>query len=591
MRTWWSRPTRARPPSPTSPTCWRPSTASGWATPSPRVARTATTTRRSASRRAASGSACGRTSASSRWTPTRRRSPSPASATWGATCSATGCCARRTSGCAPPSTTSTSSSTRRRTRRAASPSASGCSAQARAGTPTTRRGSRRAAPCWRGRLDTDAVDNSAGVDLSDHEVNLKICLGVALEDGRLSPEARNALLASVTDEVAARVLAHNRAQSRLLSLDQVRSRRRLADFRALMTELERAAGLDRALEALPDADALRARRGTYPGLTRPELAVLMAYAKIHLQHALLASPLPADPLLAPYLTGYFPAVVAERFPDAVRAHPLGPEIVATELANTLVDEMGATFVHRVTRDTGTTVAEAVRAWTIAWAVAGGATLARAIAEGGFALEAETTCRFVLERTGERVTKWVLANTDAARPADEVAAELSEATLRVRDRLPDWIAGAEAESFAKLRSELEIAGLPAALANQLATADWLTGALDVVTVARAAGVDPEAAAARYYGLGPQLDFAWLLARLAEAGEDDRWQERAGEGLIEDVLRARRRLARLALEGADGAAARSLGKVQDLIRDLRAAPRTSLAALQVVVRELRRAAERE
>src|SRR5437016_3048527 len=344
--------------------------------------------------------------------------------------------------------------------------------------------------------------------------------------------------------VAARVLAHNRAQSRLLTLDQARSRRRLADFRHLIAELERAAGLDRALEALPSADALRARRGAYPGLTRPELAALMAYAKIHLQHALLASPLPGDPLVAPSLVGYFPAAVAERFPEAVRTHPLGREIVATELANTLVDEMGATFVQRVTRDTGTTVAEAARAWTIAW------------------------------------------------PAAEVAAELSEAIGRVRGRLPEWIAGTEAESFAKLRSELEIAGLPAALARDLATADWLVGALDVVTVAHAAGVDPQAAAARYYGLGQQLDFAWLWARLAEAGEDDRWQEQAVEGLVEDVLRARRRLARLALEGADAAAAaRSLGKVQDLIRDLRAAPRTSLAALQVVVRELRRAAERE
>src|SRR5881392_1512139 len=158
------------------------------------------------------------------------------------------------------------------------------------------------------------------------------------------------------------------------------------------------------VEALPDADTLRARRGAYPGLTRPELAVLMAYAKIHLQHALLASPLPGDPLVAPYRVGYFPAVVAERFPEAVRTHPLGREIVAIELANTLVDEMGATFVLRVTRDTGTAVAEAARAWTIAWAVAGGATLARAIADGGFALEVETTCRLVLERTAERVTK-------------------------------------------------------------------------------------------------------------------------------------------------------------------------------------------
>jgi glutamate dehydrogenase len=443
-----------------------------------------------------------------------------------------------------------------------------------------------------GRIDTDAVDNSAGVDLSDHEVNLKICLGAAVEDGRLSPEARNALLAQVTDEVAARVVSHNRAQSRLLSLDQLRSRRRLADFRELMAELERTAGLDRGLEALPDADALRARRGAYPGLTRPELAVLMAYAKIHLQHAILASALPDDPLLAPWLVGYFPAVVAERFPDAVRAHPLRREIVATELANTLVDEMGATFVHCVTRDTGATVAEAVRAWAIAWTVAGGAALARAIAEGGFTLEADTTSRLVLERTAERVTKWILANTDAAPSAAEVAAELGEATLRVRGRLPEWIAGAEAEAFARLRSELEIAGLPAALAQDLATADWLTGALDVVTVARAAGVDPEAVATRYYGLGQQVDFAWLWARLGEAAAEDRWQERAVEGMVEDVLRARRRLARLALEGADGGAvAHALDKVQDLIRDLRAARRTSLAGLQVVVRALRRAAERE
>src|SRR5439155_521417 len=144
---------------------------------------------------------------------------------------------------------------------------------------------------------------------------------------------------------------------------------------------------------------------------------------------------------------------------------------------------------------------------------------------------ETTCRLVLERTAERVTKWMLANTDPARPAAEVAAELGEAIGRVRGRLPEWIAGAEAESFAKLRSELEIAGLPAALARDLATADWLVGALDVVTVARAAGVDPEAAAARYYGLGQQLHFAWLWARLAEAGEDDRWQEPAVDGQIE------------------------------------------------------------
>ena len=441
-----------------------------------------------------------------------------------------------------------------------------------------------------GRINTDAVDNSAGVDMSDHEVNLKICFGGAVVEGRLSGEARDAILREVTDEVSVRVLAHNRAQGRLLSLDQVRSRRRLPDFRELIGELERSAGLDRALEALPDGDTLRARRGTFLGLTRPEVAVLMAYTKIHLQRELLVSPVPDDPLLEPFLLGYFPAAIAERFPDAIRNHPLRREIVAIEVANALVDQLGTTFVYRVTRDTGATVADAVRASLIAWAVAGGPELAAAIADGRYAADVETACRLVLERTIERVTKWILANTEGARPAVALAAELGEASARVRGRLPEWIAGTEAESFHKLRSELEMAGLPATLARDLATAEWLTGALDVALVAREAGIDPEAAAARYYGLGQDIDFAWLWARLADVGEEDRWQRRAAEGLVEDLLRARRRLTRLALErGRDGIPARPLAAVQDLLRDLRAAPRVGLAGLEVVVREIRRLAE--
>jgi len=438
-----------------------------------------------------------------------------------------------------------------------------------------------------GRIDTDAIDNSGGVDMSDHEVNLKICLRAPVEDGRLTTEARNALLAEVTDEVVARVLAHNRTQSRVLSVDQVRSRARLLDFRDLAADLERTVGLDRMLEALPDAETLRARRATYVGLTRPELAVLMAYTKIQLQRDVLGSSLPDEPLLEPYLRGYFPARVVERFPDAVHAHPLRREIVATELANAVVDELGTTFVHRVTRDTGATVADALRAWAIGWVVADGRRLAMT---GAFTPDVETTCRLVLERTSERVTKWVLANTDRGRPAADVATELGTAIARVRGRLPEWISGGEAEAFHRLRSELEMAGLPPPLAIELATAEWLTGALDVVTVARETGVPPEDVAACYYGLGRHVDFAWLWARLGELEDGDRWQRRAVEGLVEDVLRVRRHLARLALErGPDALPARPLAAVQDLLRDLRAAPRVGLAGLHVLVTELRRLAE--
>jgi glutamate dehydrogenase len=440
-----------------------------------------------------------------------------------------------------------------------------------------------------GHVNTDAVDNSAGVDMSDHEVNLKICLRSAVDSGAVAAAERDALLARVTDDVVVRVLAQNRRQSRLLGLDQVRSRTRLADFRELMTELEQTAGLDRALEALPDRDALRARRGTFLGLTRPELAVLMAYTKIQLQRALVASNLPDDPLLEHFLVAYFPAAVVERCPDAVRAHPLRREIVATEVANALVNAMGTTFVHRVTRDTGAGVAEAIRAWAIAWAVADGRELIAAVT-AGHPVDAETAGLLVFERTMERVTKWILANTDGSRPAAAVAAELTPALARVRSRLGEWLTGAEAEALQRLVAELELAGLPAPLARALGTAEWLTGALAVVTVGHALARDPEAVAAAYYGLAETIDFAWLWARLAEAGEEDRWQRRAVEGLVDDLLRARQRLTgMIVIGGRPALPPRPLDTVQRLVRDLRAAPRASLAALQVVVREVRRLVE--
>jgi glutamate dehydrogenase len=440
-----------------------------------------------------------------------------------------------------------------------------------------------------GRINTDAVDNSAGVDMSDHEVNLKICLQPAVAAGELAPEARNALLASVTDDVTERVLAHNRGQSRLLGLDQIRSRTRMADFRELIVELERTTGLDRAGEALPDRDGLRARRGSFQGLTRPELAVLMAHTKIHLQREIVASRLPGDPLLEVYLLAYFPAAVVERHRALVEAHPLRAAIIATEVANALVDAVGTTFVYRVTRDTGARTIDAVWAWAAAWALLDGGRLMRELGAGRHGAEAESSASFVLERTVERATKWLLANADVTRSAAEVVADLSEPSRQARERLATWLVGAEAEAFQKLLSELEIAGLPSALARELATADWIVGALDVVRVARAAGVGPEAAGHAYALLAQHLDFAWLWARLVEVGEEDRWHRRAVEGLVADLLDARRRLTRVALARADAVPQLRLAAVNDLIRDLRATPRVTLAALQVVVREIRRLAE--
>ncbi|MFN8545184.1 MAG: NAD-glutamate dehydrogenase [Candidatus Binatia bacterium] len=436
-----------------------------------------------------------------------------------------------------------------------------------------------------GRINSDAVDNSAGVDMSDHEVNLKICLQPVVESGALDAAGRTALLAAVQEDVAARVLAHNHRQSRVLGVDQLRSRTRTDDFLDQMGALERGAGLDRALNALPDRETVRERRGSFVGFTRPELAVLMAHTKIQLQGALLVSSLPDDALLEPYLLEYFPPAVVARFPDAVRGHRLRREIVAAEAAGLLVDRMGLTFVHRVARDTGVDEASAVRAWAVAWTIADGERLVRALEAAGLATDVDTACQLALEALGERVTAWVIANADRSRPACDVARDLSAAVGRVLPGLPESLVGREAEAFRKRVAELEIAGLAGELAHALALAECLPAALDVVTVAGEIGIDPEEAGRRYHALGQVVDFGWVLARLGELGQENAWQRRAVQGLITDVLGARRRLVRVVGEPLPAA----LGPVQALLRDLGAAPRVELAALAVAVFEIRRLAD--
>ncbi len=438
-----------------------------------------------------------------------------------------------------------------------------------------------------GRINTDAVDNSAGVDCSDHEVNLKIALQPLVESGRIDVDGRNALLDAMCEDVVQHVLAHNRRQSRLLGVDQVRSRTRLADFRDHQVELERSAGLDRALESLPDRAALRARRGTFLGLTRPELAVLMAYTKLHQSGELLASPVLDDPLFEPYLLAYFPARLVAEHPDAVRGHRLRREIIATQVANALVDAVGATFVHRMRATIAVTVPEAVRAWAIAWSVLGGAGLLRDLETAGIAADEELDCLITVELAAERVTRWVLRSTDPTRPAADVAAALAAAVASARERLSSWVVGGEAEALQKRIAALEIAGLPAELARRMALAEWLPAVLDVVTVSERLALDVDTAGARWGALAGVLDFEWLLARLREtATDDDRWQQRATGALADDLHEARRRLVALP-DAAE--AARVLGPVQELLRDLRAAPRVTLAALLVVAREIRRVSD--
>jgi glutamate dehydrogenase len=452
-----------------------------------------------------------------------------------------------------------------------------------------------------GRINTDAIDNSGGVDMSDHEVNLKMALSGALENGQLPLRERNRLLAELTPEVTRRVLAHNQRQARVLSLDHLRSETRLAEFRAVMSELEAAGALDRRLDSLPDRETLRNRRGIFLGLTRPELAVLLAHGKLVLQHQLLASNLPDDPFFEPYLREYFPEIINARFGHGVRSHRLRREIIAMEVANVLLDVTGAAFVSRVARETGAETAAVVRAWAVAVAVGGVRAVWEELAtlDPPLPVQAEVACWLALEAALERATKWIVETQPAEVSASELAGTFSgpvqEFMRLLRDTAPETAEAGPSPAVEALAAH----GTPRALAQRLAALDRLAEAFEIAQIAREFDVPRSVAAQAYYRASEVVDLDWLRVNIGTLPGEDRWERRAVEGLSEGLVYARRQLTHGVLSslqaGADvgdclraylAANQPQIDKVRALIDDLKSARHPTLASVVVVMRELGR-----
>jgi glutamate dehydrogenase len=457
-----------------------------------------------------------------------------------------------------------------------------------------------------GRINTDAIDNSAGVDMSDHEVNLKIALADAAESGALQWGERNQLLTKLTAEVTQRVLAHNGRQARILSLDQLHSQTRLNDFRELMTQLESDGLLDRQLEGLPDRDTLRNRRSIFLGLTRPELAVLLAHAKLALQHQVLASALPDDPFFESYLRAYFPEAIDLRFGSSLRRHRLRREIIAVEVANALIDTMGATFVTRTVRDTGAGAAAVVRAWALAVGVSAAADLWAEIgaADPPLPVAAEVRCWFALQDAIERAAKWMIEMQPAEVPATQISNALAASSRELLQMLPQILPPAARADFASAVDALAADGTPRSLAERIVPLGRLAELFEIGHIAGELDVARSAAAEAYYGVGDIVDLDWVRQGLVGLPTEDRWERRAIEGLSQGLVYARRQLTRDVLlcgeagrpvkEGLDAYVARhekALAELQTLISDIKSARRTTLAALLVVMRAVGRLAGRK
>ncbi|MGW7353519.1 NAD-glutamate dehydrogenase [Streptomyces sp. NPDC054784] len=389
-----------------------------------------------------------------------------------------------------------------------------------------------------GRINTDAIDNSAGVDTSDHEVNIKILLNSVVNNGDMTVKQRNALLAEMTDEVGELVLRNNYAQNAALSNSLEQAPSLLQANARHMRLLSKAGRLDRGLEFLPSDKQVRERLANGLGLTQPELAVMLAYTKITVTEELVASSLPDDAYLRRLAHAYFPRQLRERFPDEIDQHALRREIVTTLLVNDTVNTGGSTFLHRIKEESGASTEEIVRAHTAARAIYGLGAIWDEVEslDNVVTAEVQTRIRLHSRRLVERATRWLLNNRPQPLLLADTIELFSDRVATVWAELPKLLKGDDLELFRTVHDELSGEGVPAELSEQVAGFSAAFPALDVVAVAGRTGNELLDVAAVYYDLADRLGITQLQERVGALPRADRWQSTARAAIREDLYAA-------------------------------------------------------
>jgi len=449
------------------------------------------------------------------------------------------------------------------------------------------------------RLNTDAIDNSAGVDTSDHEVNIKILLNDVVARGDMTLKQRDRLLVEMTDEVAALVLNDNYLQSQALSIAQARGPDMLEAQARFIRTLEKSGRLNRSIEYLPDEEELATRTANRQGLTRPELAVLLAYAKITLYDELLASDLPDDPFMHDDLVRYFPVPLRERFEEAIGRHRLRREIIATGVTNSLVNRVGPVFVKEQMEKTGMGPTDVARAYAIVRDAFALRPLWKAIEELDTIVPAAVQTAMLIEtvRLMERTVAWfltsgvhplsIVAETELYRPGIETLKDGLDAVL-------------DAEETARLAARAEVytaQGVPEDLARRIAALPVLAAAPDLVRIASRTGQDVPAVAAVYFQLGRRFGLEWLRGKAIDTKTDNHWQKQAVAAIVDDLFAHQTELTVRVLDGIGAQPAEApvdswiavrrpvVERVEQLMSELRTQANVDLAMLAVANRQLR------
>ncbi len=403
-----------------------------------------------------------------------------------------------------------------------------------------------------GRINTDAVDNSAGVDCSDHEVNIKVLLRAVEQEGKLTRRQRDNLLQKMTDEVAELVIRDNYLQTGCLSVSEEVSSRltdRLANF---MRELERAGHLNRAIEFLPDDETLAERKARELGFSRPELCTLTAYAKIVLYEELLDSTFPDSPSMSYDLEHYFPTPLRQKYKHGIGSHRLRREIIATMATNAMVNRVGIVFANEIKRKTGVKACDVARAFAIVRNIFDMRDLWQQIDSLDNIVAASIQSQMHAEtgRLVERVTTWFIMNCD--QPLD-ITQNIETYGPGVREAISilDEMITPNDRAYLQQRAAIySDAGTPEALARRVANLRLLVSACDIVKAARAVNASVERAGLVYFSIGSRLNIDWLRRQAAGLTTESHWENQAVTAIVDDLYGHQYQLTVKMLQHANG-----------------------------------------
>ncbi|GJL80883.1 MAG: NAD-glutamate dehydrogenase [marine bacterium B5-7] len=446
---------------------------------------------------------------------------------------------------------------------------------------------------------TDSIDNSAGVDTSDHEVNIKILLDRSVRAGDLTEKQRNKLLESMTDEVAALVLRDNYNQTQAISLAAANAPELMRQQMRFIRALEREGVLNRSLEYLPDEETTAERIQNRQGLHRAEISVLLAYSKLRLNDELIISDVPEDPFLSSRLSEYFPSILGEKFPKVMVEHRLRREIIITYIANEMVNRAGPTFAFRLKELTGGSYPHIARAYTVATEVFNHKTIVHAIEGLDNVVNDSVQKSMISDVVGliERATSWLVQHRPESMNISDAVEYFKGGVDDLLASYPRSMAASNRLQQKKRAQKLIQAGVPKDLAQTVSSVVALSSALDIIEVARESRQDVAHVAGVYYGIGDRLEIHWLREKISELQIRNHWQAMASYSLRNDLHEQQKALARLIVESAPGALGRkamqnwvkanqvSCDRFIQLINDFKASREIDFAMLSVAISQVK------